>query len=82
MVRETVISQDSDGRIWAKRTAKAEFRVLGAPVETIELVPLSGSTLITKFPSGGRHWPYTFMGDDGSGRAAFVHNGRANPRVG
>jgi hypothetical protein len=38
--------------------------------------------LITAEPANGVHAPVVFVGDDGAGRALYLHTGRATRRVG
>jgi CubicO group peptidase (beta-lactamase class C family) len=79
-VAETVVRQDPDGRIWAVRTPKGIAEMLGGP-ETFELVAFRDDTLITVEKDHGLHMPYAFVGDDGRGRARYLHTGRADQRV-
>jgi CubicO group peptidase (beta-lactamase class C family) len=79
-VAETVVRQDTDGRIWAVRTPKGIAEMLGGP-ETFELVAFRDDTLITVEKDHGLHMPHAFVGDDGQGRARYLHTGRADQRV-
>lgn len=79
-VAETVVRQDPDGRIWAVRTPKGIAEMLGGP-ETFELVAFRNDTLLTVEKDHGLHMPYAFVGDDGHGRARYLHTGRADRRV-
>ncbi|EWM12517.1 serine hydrolase [Kutzneria sp. 744] len=75
---DTEIFRDEDGRIWKRtrfKTAQAE--VMPQP-DDIELAGFRGDTLVTKTLYHGVHLPHTFVGDDGSGHALFVHTGRAD----
>jgi hypothetical protein len=49
--------------------------------ERTELVHLEGDTLIPLEPKYGIHLPQVFTGDDGSGRALYIHSGRAIRRA-
>ncbi|MEV7683893.1 serine hydrolase domain-containing protein [Streptomyces sp. NPDC088341] len=81
-VFDTVISQDTDGRLWAERIAKGVLgSVAGRAPEKTELVAYDGDTLITAKPVHGMYLPHAFLGDDGEGHALFVHTGRADRRV-
>ncbi|SEG98864.1 CubicO group peptidase, beta-lactamase class C family [Nonomuraea solani] len=65
------ISQDESGTIWADQTGSPRFRLL----------PHDGDTLISAEPAQGIHRMQVFVGDDGHGRARFLHIGRALPRL-
>lgn len=80
-VAELTVSQDDDGRIWLEERPRGVFADLGDPVERYEMVPYDADTLISTEAEGGAHRLYVFLGDDGHGRAAFLHNGRALPRA-
>jgi CubicO group peptidase (beta-lactamase class C family) len=79
-VAETVVRQDPDGRIWVVRTPKGIAEMFGGP-ETTELVAFRGDTLLTVEKQHGVHLPHAFVGDDGQGRAQYLHTGRADRRV-
>ncbi|MFD9908716.1 serine hydrolase domain-containing protein, partial [Streptomyces sp. NPDC059063] len=78
---DTVISQDTDGRLWVERKPKGILAELDSLPEKVELVPDREGTLIALVPEQGFHRLYTFVGDDGSGRAQFLHTGRADRRA-
>jgi CubicO group peptidase (beta-lactamase class C family) len=78
---EIVVSQDEQGRVWLEQTPKGVLAQLGGEVERQELVRLDGDTLVPVEAQRGIHAPHVFIGDDGSGRALYVHNGRATRRV-
>lgn len=81
-VGDTVVSEDADGRLWAERTPKGVFAELdGGPPERIELVAYDGDRLIPVKRQRGMHMVHAFVGDDGTGRARFLHTGRADRRV-
>jgi CubicO group peptidase (beta-lactamase class C family) len=80
-VAETVVSQDDDGRLWIERTPKGELAELVGHAEKQELLPWRGDTLLVSFTDYGIHRPHAFIGDDGSGRALYVHTGRADRRA-
>jgi len=80
-VADLVISQDDDGRIWAEQRPKDLFEELGGQTERSELVHFHDDTLIPLEGDRGLHMPHAFLGDDGSGRAQFLHVGRAIRRV-
>ncbi|MGW6142932.1 serine hydrolase domain-containing protein [Streptomyces sp. NPDC055140] len=81
-VSDTVVSEDADGRLWVERIPKGVFAELdGGPPERIELVAYDGDKLIPAKPQHGMHTVHAFVGDDGNGRARFLHTGRADRRV-
>ncbi|MFC9625690.1 serine hydrolase domain-containing protein [Streptomyces sp. NPDC056930] len=81
-VSDTVVSEDADGRLWVQRNPKGVFVELdGGPSERIELVVYDGDKLIPAEPQHGMHTVHAFVGDDGNGRAQFLHTGRADRRV-
>jgi hypothetical protein len=78
---ELVVSQDGNGRVWLEQTPKGVLAQLGREVERQELVRFDDDTLVPVEPQRGIHALHVFVGDDGSGRALYVHNGRATRRV-
>jgi CubicO group peptidase (beta-lactamase class C family) len=80
-VGKSEITQDEDGRIWMTDTPLGVLAELVGDVERTELVHLSDDTLIPVEPKYGLHLPQVFVGDDGSGRALFIHTGRAMRRA-
>ncbi|MCZ2826781.1 MULTISPECIES: serine hydrolase domain-containing protein [unclassified Modestobacter] len=80
-VADLVVSQDDDGRIWLEMLPKDEALDLGEQPERSELVSFAPDTLIPVQAQSGLHVPFAFLGDDGAGRARFMHIGRAVPRV-
>ncbi len=81
-VADLVVSQDEDGRIWLEQTPKGLFEELGEKPERHELVHFRGDSLINVEPQHGMHIPHAFVGDDGAGRALYLHIGRAVRRAG
>jgi CubicO group peptidase (beta-lactamase class C family) len=79
-VADIVVSQDDDGRVWVERVPKGIFAELAKPEKT-ELVAMNGDTLILAEPMQGMYLPHAFVGDDGTGRALYLHTGRADRRV-
>lgn len=74
------VSQDEAGRVWS------EIRPIDTPdpdtqVQRSELVSLAPDVLIPVEPMSGLHIPHAFIGEDGDGRARWVHIGRALPRL-
>ena len=80
-VSDSVVRQDEDGRIWLERTMKGIFAELGPAPAPFELVGWNGDSLVPALPERGMHMPHAFVGDDGSGRALYLHTGRADRRV-
>lgn len=79
-VADIVVSQDDDGRVWVERIPKGIFKELSGPLKS-ELVAMNGDTLILAEPMQGMYLPHAFVGDDGTGRALYLHTGRADRRV-
>ncbi len=79
-VSESVVSQDGEGRLWLERTPKGILADIAGTPEKTELVGWREDTLLPAKPNHGMHSPYAFLGDDGSGRALYLHTGRADPR--
>lgn len=79
-VADITVSQDDDGRVWVERVPKGIFAELAKPDKT-ELVAMNGDTLILAEPMQGMYLPHAFVGDDGTGRALYLHTGRADRRV-
>ncbi|ADB33927.1 beta-lactamase [Kribbella flavida DSM 17836] len=80
-VADITVSQDADGRVWLDHTPKGEIAELGGKPDPVELVRLDGDTLIALEPQHGMHQLQAFIGDDGSGRALYLHSGRAMRRA-
>ncbi|HEY7176997.1 MAG TPA: serine hydrolase, partial [Micromonosporaceae bacterium] len=80
-VADFVVSQDDDGRVWLEQVPKGILAELGGEPERSELVHLEGDTFIPLEPQHGVHLPQIFLGDDGHGRAQYIHSGRATKRV-
>ena len=78
---ELTVSQDDDGRVWLEQTPKGELANLVGAAERKELVRLDGDTLVPVQAQLGMHPPHVFVGDDGTGRALYLHTGRATRRV-
>ncbi|WP_205718736.1 serine hydrolase [Actinomadura sp. WMMA1423] len=78
---ETTVSRDEEGRLWLERLPAGVTAELGdAPYRT-ELVAWRGDSLLPLEPERGARRPLAFLGDDGQGRAAYLHTGRADVRV-
>ena len=82
MVDQVEVHQDADGRMWLTETMKRLTGVYGdEPIRT-EVLPYRGGSLIAVEADGGEHTVLSFSGDDGHGRARFLHmSGRSVSRV-
>ncbi len=81
-VAERVITQDEDGRIWMELVPKGIMaEVSPESAGRTELVAWRDDTLVAAEPVHGVHMPHAFVGDDGHGRALYLHTGRADRRV-
>lgn len=80
-VSDSTVRVDDDGRVWLERTMKGIFADLGPAPEPVELVGWAGDTLLPREAQNGIHMPHAFVGDDGTGRALYLHTGRADRRV-
>jgi len=80
-VADLVVSQDDDGRVWLEMLPKDLALEIGEQPERSELVSFAPDTLIQVQAQSGLHVPFAFLGDDGAGRARFLHIGRAVPRA-
>ena len=76
-----IVSQDDDGRIWLDQVPKGIFAEMGEQPERIELVHYEDDSLIPVQADRGMHMPHAFVGDDGHGRALYLHVGRAIRRA-
>ncbi|MER8103558.1 serine hydrolase domain-containing protein [Kitasatospora sp. NPDC094016] len=82
MVADNVVTAE-DGTLWIERTPKGIFADLGgAPPAKHELLPYLDDTFVAIAPEfPGLYRAHAFVGDDGTGRARFLHTGRADRRV-
>jgi hypothetical protein len=80
-VAKLTVSEDEDGRIWIEHVPQGALAELVGQAERDELVQLDGDTLISVRSHHGMHQSHVFVGDDGSGRALYIHSGRAIKRV-
>ncbi|GAB3568932.1 serine hydrolase domain-containing protein [Amycolatopsis endophytica] len=78
-VADLTVTQDDDGRVWLDQRPKGVLADLSS-AERGELVRLDDDVLIPLTPAHGVHLPHVFLGDDGDGRARFLHTGRATRR--
>ena len=81
VVARTVVTADADGRVWLDRTPLGVLAEIGEPAYRTELVGGPDDTVLPVTGEGGVHAPIAFLGDDGHGRAAYLHTGRADRRV-
>jgi CubicO group peptidase (beta-lactamase class C family) len=81
-VVDLVVSQEADGRIWLDQIPKGIFAEMGEQPERKELVHYEGDSLIPVEADRGMYMPHAFVGDDGHGRALYLHIGRAIRRAG
>ncbi len=75
------VTQDEEGRVWMTMTPKGVAEELGEDAKTNELVWLRDDILIPLKGQQGMHMPHAFLGDDGTGRAQYLHIGRAVRRT-
>jgi CubicO group peptidase (beta-lactamase class C family) len=80
-VAHLTVSQDDEGRVWLDQTPKGAISELVASAERSEMVWLDGDTFLAVQPQHGMHISYVFVGDDGAGRALYLHTGRAVRRA-
>lgn len=76
------VTRDDEDRIWIEQVPKGAYVEMGGEVERSELVAYGEDLLIPREPDRGMHMPHAFLGDDGAGRALFLHLGRAVRRAG
>jgi CubicO group peptidase (beta-lactamase class C family) len=75
---ETTVSLDERGRLWLDRVPLGLAVELGDEPYRTELLGWRGDSLLPAEPG---HGPVAFLGDDGEGRARYLHTGRADVRV-
>lgn len=80
-VTDSTVRQDGAGRIWLEQTMKGILADLGPDPAPVELVPWREDALIPLQAKHGVHAPHHFLGDDGTGKARYMHTGRADRRV-
>ena len=80
-IGELTVAQDSDGTLWLEEVPKGLLAEIGGQANRKELVHFEGDTFLPVQPYYGIHMPQVFVGDDGSGRALYIHSGRATRRV-
>jgi CubicO group peptidase (beta-lactamase class C family) len=84
----TEVTTDDSGRLWLSQEERNEAAAMtacaGAGPETVvgELRRFDGETFLRLDRKGRRAGVVEFIGSDDSGRARYLHTGRAAPRVG
>ncbi|QNG35659.1 beta-lactamase family protein [Geodermatophilaceae bacterium NBWT11] len=81
LVADLVVDADDDGRIWLSMVPKGAVAEMSEAPERTELVAYGPDSLIPLQSQMGLHIPHVFLGDDGEGRARFLHVGRAVRRA-
>ena len=80
------VTRDDEGRLWLTSSSRnealtmAETAGVASDPERRELRPAGGDIFVPTDPSGVARPAIEFLGRDASGRARFLHNGRAAPR--
>ncbi|WBQ07529.1 serine hydrolase domain-containing protein [Kribbella sp. CA-293567] len=80
-VADFTVRQDDEGKVWLDQTPKGMFAELGPAPDPVELVGRDEQSLIALVTENGVNMPQVFLGDDGSGRALYLFNGRAIRRA-
>jgi CubicO group peptidase (beta-lactamase class C family) len=80
-VADSTVRQDDAGRIWLGQTMKGILADLGPDPAPVEMVPWRENALIPMMAKHGVHIPHHFLGDDGNGKALYMHTGRADRRI-
>ncbi|HWC24415.1 MAG TPA: serine hydrolase domain-containing protein [Flexivirga sp.] len=80
-VSDSTVTVDEQGRIWLAQVMKGIFAEMAPDPEPVELLPWRADTLVPRTPTMGMYMPHAFVGDDGQGRALYLHTGRADRRV-
>ncbi|QKW40678.1 beta-lactamase family protein [Actinomadura sp. NAK00032] len=75
---ETTVSTDEQGRLWLEQVPVGLAVELGDEPYRTELLGWRGNSLLPAEPG---HGPVAFLGDDGEGRARYLHTGRADVRA-
>jgi CubicO group peptidase (beta-lactamase class C family) len=77
-----IVSQEDDGSVWMDAIPEDDLsKELGEQPERFEIVPRGEDTMVTRERRHGAYRVYAFLGDDGDGRAAYLHGGRAFTRA-
>jgi len=80
-IYDITVSQDADGAIWLDRVPQDIIAEIGEKPMRSRLVHLENDSLIAVEDTHGIHPVYAFLGDDGSGRAKYIHYGRVVSRA-
>jgi CubicO group peptidase (beta-lactamase class C family) len=75
---ETTVSADDQGRLWLEQIPIGLAVEAGDEPYRTELLGWRGDSLLPAEPG---HGPVAFLGDDGEGRARYLHTGRADVRA-
>jgi CubicO group peptidase (beta-lactamase class C family) len=75
---QTTVSGDDRGRLWLERVPLGLAVEAGDEPYRTELLGWQGDSLLPAEPGLG---PVAFLGDDGEGRARYLHTGRADVRA-
>ncbi|MBB5631525.1 serine hydrolase domain-containing protein [Sphaerisporangium krabiense] len=75
---ETTVSADQRGRLWLEQIPLGLAAEAGDEPYRTELLGWRGNSLLPAEPG---HRPVAFLGDDGEGRARYLHTGRADVRA-
>jgi CubicO group peptidase (beta-lactamase class C family) len=79
---DMTVSVDDEGRIWLDSVPKGIMAEMGQKPEHVQLLGLDTDALIAAEPTMKEmHVVYAFLGDDGAGRRAYMHYGRAIGRA-
>jgi CubicO group peptidase (beta-lactamase class C family) len=79
-VAQLSVDTDDAGRLWLSETPRGILAELGAQPERYRLLRHDGDTFVQLEPRMGVHLSHVFLGDDGTGRALYIHSGRATRR--
>ncbi|WP_433136961.1 serine hydrolase domain-containing protein [Actinomadura nitritigenes] len=74
----TTVTADERGRLWLEKVPLGLAVGAGDEPYRTELLGWRGDSLVPAEPG---HGPVAFLGDDGEGRARFLHTGRADVRA-
>ncbi|NDL58895.1 serine hydrolase domain-containing protein [Phytoactinopolyspora mesophila] len=75
------VDADGDGRLWQTMTPKGVLADAGQQEQRVEIVRLRSDTFVARERVYGMFLPTAFVDFDDDGRAQFLHQGRAVPRV-
>ncbi|ROO86361.1 hypothetical protein EDD29_3925 [Actinocorallia herbida] len=75
---QTTVHEDEQGRLWLEQIPLGLAAETGDEPYRTELLAWRGDSLLPAEPG---HRPVAFLGDDGQGRARYLHTGRADVRA-